>query len=82
MSIKYAVENPHRVRGLILFGTTPKFSRSDDFPMGFSNKALDGLAESWGKGTAGISCSPVLAQKLLMMRLIAGSKNYLQTGDR
>lgn len=50
MSIKYAVENPHRVRGLILFGTTPKFSRSDDFPMGFSSKTLDGLAESWGRG--------------------------------
>ncbi|HBW82827.1 MAG TPA: hypothetical protein DEF79_02180 [Gammaproteobacteria bacterium] len=50
MSVQYAVENPHRVRGLILFGTTPKFSRSDDFPMGFANKELDGLAESWGKG--------------------------------
>ena len=74
MSIKYAVENPHRVRGLILFGTTPKFSRSDDFPMGFSNKTLMGLPNHGAKETAGISCSPVLAQKQLMMRLIAGSK--------
>ncbi len=36
IAIQYAVENPEKVRGLILFGTTAKFSWSEDFPMGFS----------------------------------------------
>lgn len=50
MSIKFAVDNPERVRGLILFGTTAKFSRSEDYPLGISDKALDGLIDSWGTG--------------------------------
>jgi pimeloyl-ACP methyl ester carboxylesterase len=51
MSIKYAVENPTRVLGLILFGTTAKFSRSDDYPLGFSDRSLDGLVQGWGTGS-------------------------------
>jgi pimeloyl-ACP methyl ester carboxylesterase len=51
MSIKYAVENPARVSGLILFGTTAKFSRSDDYPLGISNKAFEGLIQAWGTGS-------------------------------
>ena len=41
MSIKYAIENPTRVSGLILFGTTAKFSRSEDYPMGISNRSFE-----------------------------------------
>ena len=51
MSIKYAVENPARVSGLILFGTTAKFSRSDDYPLGISNRAFESLIQAWGTGS-------------------------------
>jgi pimeloyl-ACP methyl ester carboxylesterase len=51
MSIKYAVENPARVSGLILFGTTAKFSRSEDYPLGFSDRSLEGLVQAWGTGS-------------------------------
>jgi len=51
MSIKYAVDNPDRVAGLILFGTTARFSRSDDYPLGISENALEGLVQSWGTGS-------------------------------
>lgn len=47
MSVRYAVENPDRVKGLILFGTTPRFSRSEDYPIGMSARTLDGLGEAW-----------------------------------
>jgi pimeloyl-ACP methyl ester carboxylesterase len=52
MSIKYAVDNPDRVAGLILFGTTPRFSRADDYAIGISDQSLDGLAELWGTAAA------------------------------
>jgi len=51
MSIQYAVENPERVSGLILFGTTARFSRSEDFPMGFTDSTLDSLVDAWGTGS-------------------------------
>ena len=51
MSIKYAVENPARVSGLILFGTTAKFSRSEDYALGFSDRSLEGLVQAWGTGS-------------------------------
>ena len=40
MSVQFAVENPSRVKGLILFGTTPRFTRSDDYPIGLSESCL------------------------------------------
>ena len=51
MSIKYAVENPERVSGLILFGTTARFSRTEDFPMGFTDSTLNSLVDAWGTGS-------------------------------
>jgi|TARA_B110000444_G_scaffold250813_1_gene277801 pimeloyl-ACP methyl ester carboxylesterase len=52
MSIKYAIENPARVSGLILFGTTAKFSRSEDYPMGISNRSFENLIQAWGTGSS------------------------------
>jgi len=51
MSIQYAVENPERVSGLILFGTTARFSRTEEFPMGFTDSTLDNLVNAWGTGS-------------------------------
>ena len=39
MSAQYAIENPKRVSSLTLFGTTARFSRGEDFPMGFTESA-------------------------------------------
>lgn len=48
MSIQFAHENPTKVKGLILFGTTAKFLRDDDYSIGLSEKALDALVQNWG----------------------------------
>jgi len=52
MSIRFAVDNPDKVAGLILFGTTPRFSRADDYAIGISEQSLDGMAEFWGTAAA------------------------------
>ncbi len=52
MSVKYAVENPDIVKGLILFGTTAKFLRADDYAIGLSEKALNNMGEFWGEAMA------------------------------
>jgi len=52
MSVQFAVDNPERVQGLILFGTTAKFSRSEDYPIGLSERALDSIGAGWGEGGA------------------------------
>ena len=52
MSIQFAAENPDIVKGLILFGTTPKFLRSADYPIGISERALDAMGSNWGEATA------------------------------
>lgn len=52
MSVSFAVANPDRVKGLILFGTTPRFSRADDYAIGSPETALDAMAANWGSGAA------------------------------
>lgn len=52
MSIRFAVDNPEQVAGLILFGTTARFSRADDYAIGISEASLDGMAENWGTAVA------------------------------
>ena len=49
MSVQFAAENPDRVMGLILFGTTPRFSRSEDYAIGLSERALDSMGTNWGR---------------------------------
>lgn len=51
MALKFAHENPERVRGLILVGTTASFMERKDYPIGIPEKALDMLHQHWGKGT-------------------------------
>ncbi len=65
MAVQYAVENPEKVLGLILFGTTAKFSRSEDFPMGFSEAALDGLVDAWGTGSSRAMFFPSIPQEVI-----------------
>jgi class 3 adenylate cyclase len=54
MSVMYAATYPDRTSELILYGTTPRFSRAPDFPWGWSADYVTGqLAEvedGWGEG--------------------------------
>jgi len=65
MSIKYAVENPSRVSGLILFGTTAKFVRTDDYPLGISNKAIESLISAWGSGSGRDVFFPSISREVI-----------------
>ena len=65
MTIQFAVENPSRVLGLILFGTTAKFSRGDDYPIGISDNALNSLASMWGTGAARDIFFPSLSRAVI-----------------
>lgn len=46
-----AYSHPERVQGLVLIGTTARFTQSDDFPIGFPQRVLERIPELWGTGT-------------------------------
>lgn len=54
MAMLFAATSPDRVLGLVLFGTSPRFSEADDWPFGLrSDRAdyfLDFVAGAWGTG--------------------------------
>ncbi|HKP89327.1 MAG TPA: adenylate/guanylate cyclase domain-containing protein [Thermoleophilaceae bacterium] len=54
MSVMFAATYPERTSELILYGTTPRFSRAPDFPHGwpddFVKGKLEQIEESWGEG--------------------------------
>ncbi|MGA9103177.1 adenylate/guanylate cyclase domain-containing protein [Aeromicrobium sp.] len=54
MSLMMAASHPDRVSSLVLYGTTPRFSRADDFPHGWdtakTEAMLHAIEESWGDG--------------------------------
>jgi pimeloyl-ACP methyl ester carboxylesterase/DNA-binding CsgD family transcriptional regulator len=56
MSILFAAKHPERVAGLILVGTTPRFSAASDFPEGIPRWLLEEAVatwrEGWGSGVA------------------------------
>ena len=56
MSILFAATYPERVSGLILVGTTPRFSAAHDFPEGLPRDvlelAIEAWREEWGTGVA------------------------------
>jgi pimeloyl-ACP methyl ester carboxylesterase len=49
MCIKYAIEHPERVKGLILFGAAARWLQGEDYPAGIEESELDSLAPAWGK---------------------------------
>jgi len=51
MSLHFAYTHPERVQGLVLVGTTARFSQSPDFPIGIPIGALERMPRVWGKGT-------------------------------
>jgi class 3 adenylate cyclase len=55
MSLLFAASHPERARGLVLYGSFPRITRSDDYPWGFAPDQVEpllALAErTWGEGT-------------------------------
>ena len=65
MSIQFAAENADRVKGLILFGTTPRFTRSEDYPIGLSERALDAMGTNWGDAVARDILFPSISREFM-----------------
>jgi class 3 adenylate cyclase len=55
MSALFAASRPERTRGLVLYGSFPRITRSVDYPWGFGPDQLEPLLElaprTWGDGT-------------------------------
>lgn len=51
MCLRFAYENPDRVQGLVLVGSTARWVQSEDFPIGLPRRALESLVEAWGTGS-------------------------------
>jgi pimeloyl-ACP methyl ester carboxylesterase len=48
MCVKFALDHPERVQGLILVGTTARWLQGPDFPSGIEERALDAMVPAWG----------------------------------
>jgi pimeloyl-ACP methyl ester carboxylesterase len=55
MSVLFAASHPERARGLVLYGSFPRITSSDDYPFGFPPDRVEPLLEvaerTWGEGT-------------------------------
>lgn len=50
MSMHFAHSHPDRVQGLVLLGTTARFTQSEDFPIGIPRHSIDNIVKLWGTG--------------------------------
>ena len=48
MCVKFALDYPKRVQGLILVGTTARWLQGADFPSGIQERTLDAMVPAWG----------------------------------
>ncbi len=55
MSVLFAASYPERARGLVLYGSFPRITSSEDYPLGFAPgqivQVLELAESSWGDGT-------------------------------
>ncbi len=51
MILQFACENPERVQGLVLVGSTAAWLQSESLPIGLPRSLLESLPRQWGKGT-------------------------------
>jgi pimeloyl-ACP methyl ester carboxylesterase len=62
LSILFAATHPGRVRALVLYGTTARFMRDDDYPCGIVPAQLEQLVntaeQGWGRGVLGKLFAP------------------------
>lgn len=73
MSVMFAATYPERTSELILYGTTPRFSRAPDFPSGWSDEfaatQLAAIEEHWGEGALIETFAPSYADDPLACQL-------------
>jgi pimeloyl-ACP methyl ester carboxylesterase len=65
MCIHFATTRPDRVRGLILAGTTPRWTQGRDFPQGIPRESLERLPKLWGRGTLRDMFFPGVTREIL-----------------
>lgn len=89
MCIYFATTRPDRVRGLILAGTTARWTQGDDFPQGIPREALERLARAWGRGTLRDIFYPGISREVMsdatyraVERIIAGPQGMQQVFDQ
>ena len=65
MCTLFAATHPERTRALVLYGTTARITRTDDYPIGIPPDGLDQLARrmaaTWGTGMSAELFAPSLA---------------------
>ena len=89
MCIHFATTRPNRVRGLILAGTTARWTQGDDFPQGIPREALERLPRAWGRGTLRDIFYPGISRKVMsdetyraVERIIAGPQGMQQVFEQ
>jgi pimeloyl-ACP methyl ester carboxylesterase len=65
MCIKFALEYPERVKGLILLGTAASFLQRPDFPGGLEEAMLDAVATDWGTGSLRHILFPSISKEMM-----------------
>jgi pimeloyl-ACP methyl ester carboxylesterase/DNA-binding CsgD family transcriptional regulator len=83
MSLQLAANEVERVAALILVGTTPRFSRAEDFPEGipqeFLDLAIEAWQEEWGTGVALELYGPSVAHDDRVRTWWAGYQRFAAT---
>lgn len=75
MAMMFAATYPDRVPALVLYGTFARFSRADDYPHGYPQRANEqwvaALETTWGTGELSRSFAPSLVADRAVMRTLA-----------
>lgn len=77
MSVQYACENPERIKGLILLGTTAKFLRDESYPVGLSENTLNKFIENWGNGQTRDIFFPSISREIMSDEVYQGAEKLL-----
>jgi len=84
MCIHFAHSHPDRVLGLILVGTTARFTQSEDFPIGVPQRQIERIASLWGTGALRDILFPSLSREVMdddtykSMERLMGSRAILR----
>jgi pimeloyl-ACP methyl ester carboxylesterase len=88
VTVQFAHEHPQRCAGLVLAGTTASWLRTEDFPIGLSENALDALPRIWGTPAARDLFFPSLSRDLVddhtfdKVQMLFASRSYISQLSR
>jgi pimeloyl-ACP methyl ester carboxylesterase len=88
MAVQFAHTYPERCAGLVLAGTTACWLRSEDFPIGLSERSLDALRQIWGTPAARDLFFPSLSRDQVdddtfnKVQLLFASRSYISQLSR